>query len=106
MVMPWMPVLIITREFVVHAVRLDIEASGIPFGATFWGKQKTFIQNFTAGGCLIYSAHLVRLPAEAAEIFRIILMALLYLAMISTLVSGIIYVVDAARVLARGRKVQ
>lgn len=105
-VMPWMPVLVITREFVVHAIRLDIEASGIPFGATFWGKQKTFIQNFTAGGCLIYSAHLVRLPEKAADVFEIILIALLYLAMISTLVSGIIYLVDAARVLSRGRKIQ
>ncbi len=101
--MAWMPVLIITREFVVHAIRLDVEAAGIPFGANFWGKQKTFIQNFTAGGCLIYSAHLVWLPVEAASVFKIILTALLYLTMISTLVSGIIYIVDAAKLLVRDR---
>lgn len=104
LVLPWMPVLIITREFVVHAVRLDIEASGVPFGATFWGKQKTFIQNLAAGGCLLFSAHLIRLPKEAVYVLGIILAALVYLAMISTLVSGIIYVVDAARVLTRDRK--
>lgn len=106
-VQPWMGVLVLIREFVVHAVRLDIEASGIPFGATFWGKQKTVIQNIAAGGCLIYSAHLCRLPGSWPYGFKIILVALLYLAMISTFVSGIIYLVDAVRVLARDRnKVQ
>jgi CDP-diacylglycerol--glycerol-3-phosphate 3-phosphatidyltransferase len=104
---PWMAVLIITREFVVHAVRLDAEGRGIPFPATFWGKAKTFVQNFAAGGCLIYSAHLCRLPEGGRRVFETILIALVYLAMLSTLLSGIIYAVDAARVLTRERgKVQ
>lgn len=91
---PWVPVVFLIREFGVHAIRVDLESRGIPFGASHWGKWKTFSQTFAAGGCLLYAAHLKVLPWR--EELRLLLLVLVGLAVASTVLSGILYLLGAA----------
>lgn len=44
---PWMVVVILTREFLVSAIRAHSEAEGREFGASWAGKLKMFIQSAT-----------------------------------------------------------
>lgn len=92
---PWVPAVVVIREFAVHAVRLDVEGRGVAFGASVWGKQKTFLQTAAVVGCLLYASHLSKL--ESWRQWRTILLILVGLAVASTVMSGIIYAVAAAR---------
>ena len=89
----WFVVVILAREFLVSGIRAAAEATGIPFGATFWGKQKTLVQNVTVGTGLYYAAHLV--DTRWAEILTT---SLMWLALVSTVVSGGTYAMDARKV--------
>lgn len=44
---PWMVVVILTREFLVSAIRAHSEAEGQEFGASWMGKLKMFVQSAT-----------------------------------------------------------
>jgi CDP-diacylglycerol--glycerol-3-phosphate 3-phosphatidyltransferase len=94
---PWVPAVIVVREFAVHAVRVDVEERGVAFGASLWGKQKTFLQTVAVVGCLLYASHLSKI--ESWNQWRMILLVLVGLAVASTVVSGIIYAVAAVRAL-------
>lgn len=94
-VQPWMVVLIIVREFVVQGIRVELEASGKEFGAQAAGKIKTFVQSFTVSGLLLYAAHLGAPPFQPTT--GALLQALVWLTVISTAGSGIIYLIDAVR---------
>jgi len=97
---PWIPAVLVVREFSVHAVRVDVEARGIAFGASLWGKQKTFLQTVAAVGCLIYASHLSKM--ESRDGSKMILLVLMGLAVASTVVSGIIYALAAFRTMRSG----
>ncbi len=94
---PWVPAVLVVREFAVHAVRVDVEGRGTAFGASLWGKQKTFLQTVAAVGCLLYASHLSKMDSRYTS--KAVLLILVGLAVASTLVSGIIYAVAAARAL-------
>jgi CDP-diacylglycerol--glycerol-3-phosphate 3-phosphatidyltransferase len=98
---PWMVVIIIVREFMVQGVRVDMESRGVAFGAGFWGKQKTFLQSFTIVGFLLYAAHFHKF--DFYIVIKTFLVALVWLTLISTLISGVLYCVDAARYLKTGK---
>jgi CDP-diacylglycerol--glycerol-3-phosphate 3-phosphatidyltransferase len=94
----WFVVVVLGREFLVSGIRGAAEAAGIPFGATFWGKQKTFVQNTTVGwglGFAAWTAH-VRWTGIALE-------ALVWITLVSTVVSGLTYVMDARKLLGSER---
>jgi CDP-diacylglycerol--glycerol-3-phosphate 3-phosphatidyltransferase len=95
----WMVVCILAREFVVHGVRTQAEAQGQDFGASFWGKQKMFLQCVAIGGLLLWWGRL-RGEAwlEAAD------RALVWVTLASTLVSGGIYLWQARRVILLQRE--
>ena len=95
----WFVVVVLAREFLVQGIRSAAEASGIAFGATFWGKQKTFVQNVAVGTAICTASHLAEV--EWALMLTKILM---WLALVSTVVSGAVYVVSA-RGLFRGQKI-
>ncbi len=90
----WFVVVVLAREFLVSGIRGAAEAAGIPFGATFWGKQKTFVQNVAVGTALGYAAWL---PETLWT--RVLTIALVWLTLASTVVSGAAYIVDARRLL-------
>ena len=103
----WFVVVVLGREFLVSGIRGAAEAAGIPFGATFWGKQKTLIQNVTAGTALCYAANFVRLDAEGGLVSvawtRLLTVSLMWLTLVATVVSGGAYILDARKLLSSKR---
>ncbi|MCZ6688812.1 MAG: CDP-diacylglycerol--glycerol-3-phosphate 3-phosphatidyltransferase [Planctomycetota bacterium] len=56
-VMPWMVVLILTREFVITGLRAYAESQGRAYGALYLGKLKMWVQCMTIGTVLVYLGH-------------------------------------------------
>jgi CDP-diacylglycerol---glycerol-3-phosphate 3-phosphatidyltransferase len=94
----WFGVVVLGREFLVSGIRGAAEAAGIPFGATFWGKQKTLVQNVTVGTGLGYAANFV-----GTTWVEYLTTGLMWLTLVSTVVSGGAYVMDARRLLGSER---
>jgi CDP-diacylglycerol--glycerol-3-phosphate 3-phosphatidyltransferase len=94
----WFAVVVLGREFLVSGIRGAAEAAGIPFGATFWGKQKTLVQNCAVGTGLGYAANF----AGTAWVEHLTT-GLMWLTLVSTVVSGAAYVMDARRLLGSER---
>ena len=94
----WFAVVVLGREFLVSGIRGAAEAAGIPFGANFWGKAKTLIQNVTVGWALGYTAWTqdMRWTAVALQV-------LVWVTLAATVVSGATYVIDARRLLRSER---
>ncbi len=90
----WMVLVVVLREFIVHGLRSVAEAQGIPFGATFWGKQKMFVQCVAVVSSMIAVVHTDLIPW--APTFAI---AAMWVMLVSTVVSGLTYVLDARRAL-------
>ena len=86
----WFAVVVLGREFLVSGIRGAAEAAGIPFGATFWGKQKTLVQNCAVGTGLGYAANFVHTPWV-----EVLTTGLMWLTLVSTL--------QANRGIAEGR---
>ena len=96
----WFAVVVLGREFLVSGIRGAAEAAGIPFGATFWGKQKTLVQNCAVGTGLGYAANFANPNTPWVEYLTI---GLMWLTLVSTVVSGAAYVMDARRLLGSER---
>ena len=94
----WMVILILAREFLISALRGYAESRKVKFGASGWGKRKMFLQSLTAGMILLNHAFF---PKDVH--FRYILTVLIWLTVVVTFVSGIIYIYRA-KVLLGGEK--
>lgn len=90
----WMVVVIVTREFLVHGIRGMAESRGIAFPSTAWGKQKTLIQCLTIVWILFYVGHL-----QADAIAINIMFSLIWLTIISTVISGLTYFYKARQLI-------
>ena len=86
-VQPWMVVVVLAREFIISAVRGYSESQGIKFPATYAGKIKLFVQVVAIGTVLI-QVTFVR-NAEWAVLLKI---AVVWLTVLVTVVSGLAYV--------------
>lgn len=91
-VMPWMVAAITTRELAIQWVRSLLEGRGIAFGAKASGKLKTVFQCLAVVAVLLVSAVGVDRYPQA----RIARDALLWIAVLQTLYSGIVYAIIAA----------
>jgi len=89
----WMVVLILAREFLVSGIRSIAESRNIPFGANYWGKLKTLSQNFAVGFSILYVAN-----SSFRWIWPVV-DGVLYLSVSMTLISGLVYVIRAKRIL-------
>lgn len=85
----WIVVVIITREFVVSAIRTYAEIHHIPFGSSSFGQHKTTIQSLTIIWLLFYLGHLSQSQSLWATV---VLKAAIWLTLLSTVFSGISYV--------------
>jgi len=86
-VQAWMVVAIMSREFIVSAVRGYSESQGIKFPATPAGKIKMFVQSVAICGVLYQLANLPNVPwAINTKIIMV------WLAVIATVASGLAYV--------------
>ena len=94
----WFAVVVLGREFLVSGIRGAMEAAGIPFPASVWGKIKTAIQNVTVGTGLGYAAWFP--TTRWTELLTIILM---WATLVATVMSGVTYVLSARKFLGSER---
>jgi CDP-diacylglycerol--glycerol-3-phosphate 3-phosphatidyltransferase len=94
----WMVVTIVGRELLVTALRSFIEQQGTDFSAKMSGKLKMVLQCIAATACLLY-IYRVRAGGPAAVLAWLspVVVASLWAAVLLTIVSGIGYVVAAAK---------
>jgi CDP-diacylglycerol--glycerol-3-phosphate 3-phosphatidyltransferase len=91
---PWMVVIVTAREFLISALRGFAESMDIRFGANVWGKQKMVIQSVAI--CAILAQHSFFYGYAAFAWFTT---ALIWLAVAWTILSGVLYISRAKRVL-------
>ncbi len=94
-VAPWMVMVIVGREFLISALRGFAESRNIKFGANFWGKQKMVFQSVAICAVFLHQAVLYTHFA-----FALLTTVLIWLAVGWTLLSGVLYIFRARRVLA------
>ena len=94
----WFAVVVLGREFLVSGIRGAMEAAGIPFPASVWGKIKTAIQNVTVGTGLGYAAWFPE--ARWTELLTI---GLMWATLVATVMSGVTYVLSARKFLGSER---
>jgi CDP-diacylglycerol---glycerol-3-phosphate 3-phosphatidyltransferase len=98
LVLPWMANLIVARELLVTGIRGIVEATGQKFGADWFGKLKTILQ------CVTVTVLLTHETARAYELlptipWQAMSLVFLYLTLAATALSGLQYVVKAAKLL-------
>jgi CDP-diacylglycerol--glycerol-3-phosphate 3-phosphatidyltransferase len=101
---PWMVVVIVGRELLVTALRSFLEDQGADFSAKLSGKVKMVLQCVAAGACFVflYLGHL-RPGAAAPDWVRWTMIVSVWAAVISTVYSGLIYMVVAGRLVRSSR---
>ena len=57
LIRPWIPVVLVAREFLVSGLRGYVESRGIPFGARWGGKLKMVLQSVTIPLVLLYQGN-------------------------------------------------
>ena len=87
----WMVIIIVSREFIISGFRLVAAEQGIVIAASYWGKFKTVFQ-MTAVVLLIFN-----IPA-----LSVLTSAVLWIAVILTVVSLVDYVAKNIKVLTEG----
>lgn len=94
----WMVLVVVLRELLVTTLRGLSEARGVPFKATVWGKVKMFLQSVALGTLVCGFA----LGVTTEPWAHTVQLAVLYPAVIVTVISGLYYIGRACRLL-RGR---
>jgi CDP-diacylglycerol--glycerol-3-phosphate 3-phosphatidyltransferase len=101
---PWMAVVVVTRELLVTALRSAIEQSGGDFSASMPGKLKMVFQCIAAGASLLVLAYTQRsvpswLPPTEPAWLVMCLVVFVWLAILSTVYSGLDYLFAATRLM-------
>jgi len=99
---PWMVVVIVGRELLVTALRSFLEDQGADFSAQFSGKLKMVLQCVAAGACLVYLHGRTGLDGVPAWVHWTMI-ASVWAAVLSTVYSGLAYVLVAYRLLRSSR---
>ncbi len=95
-VYPWMVVIILARELLVTAIRGQMEAQGIKFGAVRAGKLKMILQTIVIPSVLLLAALADLDEPSWATLTRDVLV---WATVAVTIVSGIPYIANARRAL-------
>jgi CDP-diacylglycerol--glycerol-3-phosphate 3-phosphatidyltransferase len=101
---PWMAVVVMGREMLVTAIRGFIEQQGGDFSAQMSGKLKMLFQCFAVVASLLALRHLEQAGSRTAPLPQWLYWTLhssVWLAVISTVYSGLEYIVAAVRILSR-----
>ena len=88
----WVVIVIIAREFIIRGFRLVASDSGIVIAASYWGKFKTVSQMLMV----------IVLIADLGGVFDMIGTALIWIALILTVVSLVDYIAKNVQVLTKG----
>jgi CDP-diacylglycerol--glycerol-3-phosphate 3-phosphatidyltransferase len=97
----WLVVVIVAREFLVTGMRGFIEARGQSFAATWSGKLKMMFQSFAIPALFLRQIVASAFPAapRLETAVRYLAFALLGVALLLTVYSGVLYTVRAAKIL-------
>lgn len=91
-------IIVLFREFAVTSVRLIAATKGTVVAANMWGKAKTVSQMVAIIGTIFFK-FLVQLGLTVAEpIFNIVIIVFIWVSVLLTIISGIVYLVDNADV--------
>jgi CDP-diacylglycerol---glycerol-3-phosphate 3-phosphatidyltransferase len=99
---PWMVVVIVGREPLVTALRSFLEDQGADFSAKISGKLKMVFQCVAAGACMVYLDY-PNPSAAAPDWVRWTMIASIWAAVLSTIYSGLVYMVVAGRLVRSSR---
>lgn len=91
---PWMVIVIVAREFFVSSIRGFSESKGVKFASNMWGKTKMFIQSWTICALILYYAYF-----ENVGWAENMVCVFMWITVIVTIGSGIIYVISAKKTL-------
>ena len=103
-ILPWMAVVVMGREMLVTVIRSFIEEQGGDFSAKLAGKLKMVFQCVAAVASLVALRHYQQAGSAAAALPDWLYWTLhlsVWLAVLSTIYSGLEYVVAAARILGK-----
>jgi len=92
----WMAVVVVAREMLVTGLRGFIEQHGGDFSAKMSGKLKMVFQCIAGGASLVALNYL---PPDRPLWIAVTLIATVWLAVLSTVYSGVVYVIAAAKVI-------
>ncbi len=92
MLASWIVIIIISREFIISGFRLVASDGGIVIAASYWGKFKTVFQMMM----------IIVLIMDLGGVFDIIGTALVWIALVLTIVSLVDYVIKNKQVLTQG----
>jgi CDP-diacylglycerol--glycerol-3-phosphate 3-phosphatidyltransferase len=98
---PWVVVVVVGRELVVTGIRGIVEATGMKFGADWFGKLKMGLQCAVLIGVLLI-LWLRTLRPDAAPLLKVldpVQLALLWAMLVATIGSGVQYVYKAWRLM-------
>lgn len=99
----WMAVLITGRELLVTVLRSLIEGAGGDFSAKMPGKIKMWFQSIAGGAALIALALQKAEPSESLPLWLVVVLAVsIWIAIFSTVHSGILYVAAAKQHIVGG----
>jgi len=99
---PWMVVVIVGRELLVTALRSFLEDQGADFSAKRSGKLKMVLQCVAAGVCLYWLSY-AQPNATGQDWVGWVMVASVWAAVVSTVYSGLIYVIAAIRLVRSTR---
>lgn len=94
----WLVAIVLGREFLVHGIRSVAEAEGIEFGANFLGKLKFVVQAVAVGTALWYASYL-----HGIIWVKWLLVATVVATGLITVVSGMVYVIEARKLFTSDR---
>jgi CDP-diacylglycerol--glycerol-3-phosphate 3-phosphatidyltransferase len=94
----WMVVVVVARELLVTTLRSFIEERGGDFSAKWSGKIKMLLQCIAAGACIFYLTYSNEQPPQDAPTWVwLTLIGFVWAAVVSTIYSGVVYIVAAIR---------
>ena len=91
--LPWMVVVVVAREFFVNAIRGFMESRGLSFAAAFAGKLKMTLQCVATSGLILMIA--TSGTGSPPEWVRILTVVSVWAALVSTIHSGWLYMQKA-----------
>ena len=101
----WMVVVLVVREMLVTTLRSIIEGAGGDFSATWPGKIKMVFQSIAAAFCLLYMCFPPvgeGVLATTAPVWVVwVMIATLWITVVSTVYSGLLYIDAAIRALSK-----
>ena len=99
LIRPWVPVILVAREFLVSGLRGYIESRGIPFGARWGGKIKMILQSVCIPTVLLYQGNFAGSGSSWEQVVLWSAWVLILLTVLATLISAWDYIHLAVKAL-------